>query len=356
MDNHVHPSVVYLSNSESSVFNLGQNYPHDFTNYLLSPICAPEGELEVGVQQIIYTPKKQEQKFFQFEHQNKILLTVIPSGATAVQLLKTSDTVEDFLMYVNARLMLFQVDASITRRYDEDDLFPKINNNTETNLIIPADVSEALGFEGRTVFEKGEFISPRASSDKLFTEIPAENVIQFVFSPPETVTELSVVEPKEYTVESLVEEINKTFSGLNIILTVTEELTTITATGKNVRLEFSSCLREIFNLPTAIYISEVPYTKLTSLNYEPQKDIICVGCDIVEPSMLSSHFVNFLAIFKQSENYGKTEVLNFNPIIYYPVCRSFIQTIQIQLTDPKLDHFSLGNSRVLITLVFRHRQ
>ena len=355
----IRPTVVYLSNQQEGLFNLGKNYSHDFTNYLVNPLCAPDGDLEIGIRQIIYTPKKQEQKFFVHQIQNKISVTVIPAGVRQLQFPKVSEVLEDFLMFVNSRLTtIYSVNASITRKYVGDQEHPKVNNSTTYDLIIPADLSYALGFEGQTVFGAGETLSRLPFNEKLFSEIPSDKIIEFKLSPKDRTSEVSVNEPPNYTVEGLVEEINKALESVELTVSVSPMTITIAAKDETntYRIEFSAKMRDIFGFPHAIYISQVPYTKTNSIIFEPERDIICVGCDIVEPSMMGSHYVNFLTMFKQSDNYGKTEVVNFNPIIYYPVCRSFVQSLQIRLTDPDLNHFNLGSERVLITLIIRQRR
>ena len=355
----IRPTVVYLSNQQQGLFNLGKNFSHDFTNYLVNPVCAPDADLEIGIRQIIYTPKKQEQKFFEHDIQNKISVTVIPAGVRVLTFKKVSEVLEDFLMYVNSRLTtLFSVNASITRRYVGDEEHPKINNNTASDLIIPLDLSYALGFNGQTVFEAGETLSSLPFNQKLFSEIPSEKIIEFKLSPKDRTSEVSVNEPNNYTLEGLVEEINAALHNFELTLSISPTTTTIAAKNETntYRIEFSAKMRDIFDFPHAIYISQVPYTKNNNISFEPERDIICVGCDIVEPSIMGSHYVNFLAMFKQSDNYGKMEVVDFNPIIYYPVSRSFVQSIQIRLTDPNLNHFNLGSERVLVTLIIRQRR
>jgi len=352
------PSIIYLKSNESLEY-FPDNQPHEFSNYLLRPLCIPSGGMEVGISEIFYTPKNQNYKVLPKPEDGLIICSRVPEVEKTLNLPRTESDFNDWVINSNIALTVDDFQVEINEDFTQPEVYIHIvNNNRDKTFVIPRNIAAILGFH-ETEFGPGQHAAVHPVSPTSFLNLPLDGELSFKLTSLPTPQTVTVNEPRVYSCESLVRSINEAFNSKNIPLQFRASFqgTSVSTTDPTGwRLKFSPKIKHIFSLPNDIEVKKGRnYSRFNFIQWDPRPYTLNVACDLVEPTSFGSKFVNFLRIFEQSEVYDKPRCEKFNPVQYHPVCKSFFQTIKITILDDFRNQYDFGDAPVTIALQFREK-
>lgn len=350
------PGILYLSSEESTAY-FPENTGGNFTTYLPFPLALDASQYEVGLLELFYKPKKQEQRVFK-QTEDGLIKTrqrgkVEWDFSTAKD--DTHSSLNDWLLDVHIKLLEAGDTVQITEQLDGNvSKFSITNKNKNLFVVISSNLAEILGFD-RTELPYGAFNAMRAADEDKFTELPINTLLEFKVLNDWLPQDYNVPEPSSYDMSGLIQSINSTLNSIQLSLTSNETIR-ITSSTFPLVLEFGNRLSKILNIPPLIYLDSGTFENSVKVKWPIPKKMLCIGTDLIVPCSYGSSTVNWLRIINQSEDYDNTQHIVFNPVIYHSINRNFTQSINSWLCDEKSNQYDFGSEPVIIALSIRRKE
>jgi len=408
--------LTLLSNEDSNVY-FG-NTSSSFTNKLPRPIILPSDMYEVGLTELIVSlvkspnpqteemgssePQTAEDK--SSEHQtaedksseisssssptltqaktffnNKpATLTVSMFRTIEFQISKDAEELHLAVSRINRffsdkKIHLVFKETIITETESKYTLSWKDDKSHKTLRISPV-MCKALGFLS-TSFPPGDYTAENTSSLALFQEIP--NNFMFTFDmdhwEPKVV---NVLEPKDYTIQSLAETLTKSFTSnkfkVSFLPSKTNTLIECTNYQNDIVFQFGSDLNVLLGIKEGFVFASrktvifIPEKLLQSINEKPKptepakvvwnnRDLLLVQSGIVQDQVFGSRSLPVLRVVPLEAT--NTEVHKvFSPVHYLPLMSSELSEIQFLLTNSSSQVIEGTNSPTILTIHLRKRR
>ena len=351
------PSVLFLNSNQSLKF-FPDNSSDNFTNSLPSAISVDPELYEVGLSEIFYTPNKQRIKFFENDNERQISVTCF-SESTNVETFnvkKEDNDLANWLLTANLELAENEANVEILEEILVDDTshVTLINNNPTKLLTVPKSIAQVLGFFINN-FEPGEHKATATVNPSLFPDIEEDEDILFELRPIPNEVNVLVDEPQNYKFEDVIKNINLSLLPSKVQLQIRQDESAVTSETSKTRLKLSKRLASTLGLPTLFFTNNGVYRQSTVVQWTPEPQMLCIASDLIHPISYGSMTVNWMRILSQSREYGRMQHVTLNPIIYHPLNKSFITSVNINITDEFLNQYHFGSQAVTVSLSFRRR-
>ena len=85
----------------------------------------------------------------------------------------------------------------------------------------------------------------------------------------------------------------------------------------------------------------------------PLTDTFYISTDIIVPSNFNNSKSNLLRIISRNKNFNKNNTYVFNPLIFVPVKKNLIESINITIKDDKDNYINFIGKKTIAILLFR---
>jgi len=214
----------------------------------------------------------------------------------------------------------------------------------------PKALSQALGYT-YSDFVLGTHVTEVPPSLELFQRLSENIVFELLKDPIKTTVTLTKSKRGDGLYESpldLVTIFNSKMEdqGIKISMTSGMDETEIEIDQDNTTLSFNKPLSKILGIPDSTVISNkgtTTYDHMPNLNIG--NEFFLFLSDLISPQHVSSQMIPLLRMTEQPEHNGKLVHVKMNPLMYLPVKREIINSIQFEIKNELMRNvrFSTGS-------------
>lgn len=337
-----------------------KNNSSNFRNMLTRPLTFPENTYEVGLVEI-YTTEVESKD---------VPKVIINSGDARIKVEKVAE--EDFFVpktevslfsyidYVNHFIAKhvpeshFHIQREITK--EGSYFWIKIDGGVSKVVIDEQWLTLAMGFT-TNVFTTGEVRGENLANQNFFEYIPMNERIKFNVYIIEELLAI-IAEPKKFTLEELLKEINDKIKDIHSSLTYSDGDIVYKNNSGFTSIQLSNRLYHLLGMQEGLWMSgrETTYPATPSMEWDTSKEYYMVTCSAVENQIFASTSYPLLRIFQSKKQYDKMTRMFFNPIIYVPVRENIIQEIHINILDELGESVPVSAKPSTVQLHFRQKQ
>lgn len=227
-----------------------------------------------------------------------------------------------------------------------------ITNETEYILILPLDITLALGFTSNK-FEKGETHSNHDFDENVYKKIPEGTQFEILLVKIVN-SSVSIETPKEYKFTSLIESINKALLPYKVNVEWKPGEITVVNAAKNTTILFSDRISNWIQIPNQTWLRAQSYQARQDEQL-PQTGIFAIVIfDGVKKQLFGNKLLSYVGYWEVKEKNRKS--YGWNASTYVPIERSYFDTIHIQLVDEFGEEPPIASDPSLFTLHFRPRE
>jgi len=349
-------SLTVTLNSNLCLDYFPKNTQHMFSNNFFKPINCLLTRYEVALTDV-YLNKSILRELFENNRPGQIFVTVQSSDTRDIVLTRNPNLLlSKWLAHCNTTFQTNSNKLSFAFVLNPACSVAAISfENRETDygfVRLPKNVTVALGYQ-YTDFVLGTHVTETSPNLEVFQQLPQSISIQLVPEPTKYTISISKSERGDGLYEmplDLISLINSEFEKLDLKISIISGLdeTVFDIDQDNTTISFDSQLANIFRLDSDTVISEkgkTTYDHLPNLNVGNEYFLFL--CDIVAQQHYSNQMIPLLRMTEQTEESNKLIHVKLNPLLYLPVKREVIESIQFEVKNELLRHVMFSTSSAL---------